>query len=136
MFESDQFTESQLVCFEQSPKKVNFFSTLQLPTTELIDYLESWVNSGPNVIVQQQSLAIDSNCMVRVSNIQEECALEFALMQETVNEPLNVPIISFLGIVVTALILSLLAVSTACYIKTRMKQQRKYPEVKQEPSPL
>lgn len=139
MLESDQFTDSHFVCFEQSPKKVTFFSditgTLQLPISELIDYLESLVASGTKVTVQQQSLDIDSDCMARVPNTEEECVLEFA-MQESVNTPVNVPVISFLGILIIVLILGLLLLATAYYIKTRIQQRIKSPRVRQEPSPL
>lgn len=69
--DSDQITASRIMCVSESPSSLDFFSTIngtsQVPTIELLGYLQSWLStSGSMITVQSQQLDVNDDCVVTI----------------------------------------------------------------------
>lgn len=77
-FTEDRITDRIFHCFPSSPHTVTYrarlHGTREATVTELIQYIEEWVQEGTAFPVQLQLLTVDSTCDVRVSSFTEsEC---------------------------------------------------------------
>lgn len=119
----DQITASRFVCLSESPNSANVFSTIngtsQVPTSELLGYLESWVSSGFMVMIQTQPLYLN-NCTTAITTTSTE--LPPVIVDENTSTIVAVSIAVSLSVVLTGFVLCIIA--TGLSIKYLMKWKK------------
>lgn len=128
------FTDSHFHCFSTLISYVTFFSTIdgtpQVPTSQLIRYLESWVASGPTLTIQSKSLSIDRNCTFAVPNFFEECRGAIAVTPGsggTSNSIIVVIAAMIVAVVIFVLLFMLVVITRLLTVQRRKRLQKKTP---------
>ena len=77
IFPPDHLLEASFSC-ESSPNLTTYRNALigthEFNATELINFIQDWVNSGSIIKIQNYSVRVDSTCLVAISSLEEvEC---------------------------------------------------------------
>lgn len=126
------FTDSHFHCFSTLLSYVTLFSTIdgtsQVPTSQLILYLESWVASAPTLTIQSKSLSIDMNCTFSVSSFFEECREAIVVKPGpggTSSSTISAVIAAMMVAVAIIVLISMLAVITRLLTQQRRRRMQK-----------
>lgn len=110
------------------------FSTPEAMITQILMFLQDWVNTGPTISINGEDFAVDSSCPVAIQSLNETvCPPEGTPSEpseteepEGFNYSLVYIIVGVVGGVTVAILLFALVLCCCCYRRQASKKRQKY----------